>query len=189
MRTAHPRSLAAALGSLVLLACHVDAKVNASAPSDSEPSGFSDPAATPPPASSSLPVADAPTSPAAAPAGDACPLTCFEARGSERASLTTEETAQLRASLEPVLGRMRSCASGDEWRRRGSPTLNLRIAPDGTLAELGVDPGYAGVSSCFYEPAQGTGMSLALPGRKVVRCAERCQREPAQRSRRSTRPR
>ncbi len=189
MVTPTSRLLTAVLGSFVLLACHVDAKVNASAP-ESESSGFSDPATAPAESSvASLPVADAPATPIAPPPVDGCPLTCFEARGPVRASLTAEETVQLRTSLEPVLGRMRSCSSGDEWRRRGSPTLNLRIAPDGTLAELGVDPGYAGVSSCFYESERGAGTSVALPGRKVVRCAERCEREPSPRARHSGRPR
>jgi hypothetical protein len=117
--------------------------------------------------------APAPAAPVAPPA-DACPLTCFEARGSERASMTTEEQTQLRSALEPVLGRMRSCTSGGDFRRHGSPVINLRIAPDGTLSDLGVDPHHGRDFGCLDESARGANVSVSLPGRKVVRCAERC---------------
>jgi hypothetical protein len=91
--------------------------------------------------------------------------------------MTGEEHTQLRAALEPVLGRMRACTSDEEWRRYGSPTINLRLAPDGTLAELGVDPHHGHDSDCFDQVGRGSNASLTLPGRKVVRCAERCGRD------------
>lgn len=170
-----------------LLACRVDAKVKASTSEGAEASASSDtpPEPAPGPAVSSVPVADAPEAAPAAPPAGGCPLLCFEARGPARAELTAEENAQLRTSLEPLLSRMRSCASPEEWRRLGSPTMNLRIAPDGQLAELGLDPHYASVSSCIYDSEKGS-TNVALPGRKVVRCAERCVREPSRRVRRRT---
>ena len=166
---------ASLLASLVLgaLACHVEGEIKAStdesraaAPSDPEP-------VTAP--------APAPAAPAAVPT-DACPLFCYEARGSVRGEVTNEEATQLRSSLEPVLGRMRSCTTADDWRRYGSPTINLRIAPDGTLAEMGVDPHHGHSSSCFDDVGRSGNATLALPGRKVVRCAERCVRDNPRRS-------
>jgi hypothetical protein len=95
--------------------------------------------------------------------------------------MTAEELTQLLTALEPTIGRMRACAGADEWRRHGSATVNLRIAPDGTLAELGVDPHHGGQSSCFDDAGRGASTSVSLPGRHVVRCAERCVREAPRR--------
>lgn len=163
-------------------ACRVDAKVKASSDtnetsperSDGEPSFAAEPAAV----EAGAPVATA--SPA-----DACPLSCYAARGGEKANLTTEEVAQLRTSLEPVLGRMRTCTTPEDWRRHGSPFINLRIAPDGTLSELGVDPHHGSESACFDDAGRNAAsVSVTLPGRKVVRCAERCEHERLSRGRR-----
>lgn len=161
-------------------ACHAEAKVNASTDDDN---GFrNEPATTPAPAATTPAPAQTVSAPAAPP-GDACPLFCHEARGSVRAEMTAEEMTQLRTSLEPVLGRMRQCTSAEEWRRYGSAVVNLRIAPDGQLAELGVDPHHGHFNSCFDDVGRssGAGASLSLPGRKVVRCAERCVRETPRR--------
>ena len=158
----------------LLSGCHVEAKVNASTDDGrAEPQESS-------PAPAAAPVTAAPAAPSTPPA-DACPLSCYEARGSERAELMPEENTQLRTALEPTIGRMRSCASADEWRRHGSATVNLRIAPDGTLAELGVDPHHGSSSNCFDDAGRGASATLSLPGRKVVRCAERCVREAPRR--------
>jgi len=156
------------VGAIGALGCHAEVKVNAS----TDDTDHSDPPAAP--ASTPAPVtAAAPVAPSTPPA-DACPLLCYEARGSVRGEVTAEEATQLRSSLEPVLGRMRQCTSADDWRRHGSPTINLRIAPDGTLAEMGVDPSHGSSSSCFDDIGRNGNATLSLPGRKVVRCAERC---------------
>lgn len=178
--------LAAAAGA----GCRVEGKVNASgAMNETRAEGEGDVETTrstttpPPPAvPATAPPAQVTAAAPSAPPQDACPITCFEARGSERATMTPEEQTHLRSALEPVLGRMRSCTSPEDWRRFGSPTINLRIAADGTLAELGVDPHHGSASSCFDQAGQGATATLALPGRKVVRCAERCVRETPQRS-------
>ena len=155
-------------------ACHAEANVKASTDDDrpvrDDPQPTAAPA-TPAPVTAPAPPATPPT--------DACPLLCYEARGSVRGEMTAEETTQLRSALEPVLGRMRQCTTAEDWRRYGSATINLRIAPDGTLNELGVDPHHGQSSSCFDDVGRGfgSGATLSLPGRKVVRCAERCVRE------------
>ena len=168
---------ASAFAMLVLgTACHIEGKVKAGSDesrsdSNEAPMTVSAPASTTP-----APVA----APAlTAPPADACPVTCFEARGSQRVDLTAEEQTQLRSALEPVLSEMRSCTSADDWRRHGSPVINLRIAPDGTLSDLGVDPHHGQDGGCFDQAGHSANVSVALPGRKVVRCAERCLREPA----------
>jgi hypothetical protein len=157
----------------LLAGCHAEAKINASTDESRSEAPESEPAPSAP-ASASV-TAAAPAAPSAPPA-DACPLTCFEARGSERVELTAEEITQLRTALEPTIGKMRSCSSPEDWRRYGSATVNLRLAPDGTLAELGVDPHHANQSSCFDDAGRGATASVSLPGRKVVRCAEHCAR-------------
>ncbi len=162
---------ASAVASLVLCAAGCQAEVNVKA-------STSDSNESPPPAAPAAPAASPPPAPvASAPPADACPLFCYEARGSVRAELTAEEMTQLRAGLEPVLGRMRACTSSGDFRKHGSPMLNLRIAPDGTLADLGVDPEHGLESTCFESASREGSASIALPGRKVVRCAERCVRE------------
>ena len=157
------------------VACEAHAEVKASTDDDNPVR------VTPQQTTASTPAPVATVSAPSAPPGDACPLFCHEARGSFRAEMTTEEMTQLRSSLEPVLGRMRQCTSADDWRRYGSATVNLRIAPDGQLAELGVDPHHGHSNSCFDDVGRsfGAGASLSLPGRKVVRCAEHCVRENA----------
>ncbi|MDB4933261.1 MAG: hypothetical protein JWP87_233 [Labilithrix sp.] len=160
-------------------ACHAEASVKAST-NDQARGDDTETASAPAPAPVAPAAAAAPAAPSTPPA-DACPLTCFEARGSERVDLTNEEVTQLRSALEPVIGRMRSCSSAEEWRRYGSAVVNLRIAPDGTLAELGVDPHHGREAQCFDDAGRGASPSLSLPGRKVVRCAEHCVREAPRR--------
>jgi hypothetical protein len=158
--------------------CHAEAKVKAST---QEPEERTENVTTAAPTPAPAPAA--PTPPPA-PRSDACPLTCFESRGPERAVMTNEEHTQLRSALEPVLGRMRACTSDEEWRRYGSPVINLRLAPDGTLAELGVDPHHGHDSDCFDQVGRGANASVTLPGRKVVRCSEHCARDTGDRGRR-----
>jgi hypothetical protein len=75
---------------------------------------------------------------------------------------------------------MRTCTSPEDWRRHGSPFVNLRIGPDGSLSELGVDPHHGRESGCFEDAGRGAGnVSASLPGRTVVRCAERCVTQPS----------
>lgn len=172
-------SVASVLALVALLsACHAEAKINAS--TDEGRTEVTEPEPAPAPAASKPVTAAAPAAPSTPPA-DACPLSCYEARGSERVEMTAEEMTQLRTALEPTIGRMRSCASAEEWRRHGSATVNLRIAPDGTLSELGVDPHHGQQSGCFDDAGRGASASVSLPGRKVVRCAERCTREAPRR--------
>ena len=173
-------SCASALASLVLCtACQVEGSVKGSATANESRFEANEPTTAAPASSAPNPAPVAPVAPAAAvaPPADACPVSCFEARGSERVNVTAEEQGQLRTALEPVLGRMRGCTSPEEWRRHGSPVINLRIAPDGTLADLGVDPHHGRESACFDDSGRGASVTVSLPGRKVVRCSERCVRD------------
>jgi len=174
-----PLSLLALLAGVALVGgCHAEAHVKAST-SEEPKSDFSEPATAAPAQPQTTAAAAPPPSAPSTPPADACPLTCYEARGSEAIDLRSEEVAQLRSALEPVIGRMRQCVAPEEWRRHGSATVNLRIAPDGTLSELGVDPGHGSQSSCFDDVGRGASASVSLPGHKVVRCAERCVHESA----------
>ena len=177
----HSASSTLSLPALVALfalaaGCHAEAHVKAST-SEEPKSDFSEQATTAPSQPQTTAAATPPPSEPSTPPADACPLTCYEARGSEAIDLKSEEITQLRSALEPVIGRMRQCVAPEEWRRYGSATVNLRIAPDGTLSELGVDPGHGSQSSCFDDVGRGASASVSLPGHKVVRCAERCVHE------------
>jgi hypothetical protein len=166
---------ALALFGSLLLACQASAKVNTSASASMSEEPSETPTAPP---SDDKPAAAAPA-PSAPPAAEpACPLTCYEARGPTRSTLSPEEDKQLRDALEPLLGRMRSCTGADDWRRYGSPTLNLRIAPDGTLTDIGFDSSASGTSRCISEVEHGATATVSLPGRKVIRCTERCAAPP-----------
>lgn len=133
----------------------------------------------PAPAPTSVPTTASETS--STPPPDACPLTCYEASGATRMPLTPEETAQIRAALEPALSKMRACESPAAWKQQGSPTLHLRLDADGKLAELDVDPS-RGDTGCFDSAALSSNVSVTLSGRNTVRCAERCEHESARRA-------
>lgn len=135
------------------------------------------PAVPPEPAPAASSAAPAPTAPPA----DACPLQCHEARGPVSAPLTVEETAQLRTALEPLFSRLRACAGSDGLHRRNTPVVHLRIGVDGSLTEHGVDPEHDLSSGCFEDASRSTALSVSLPGRKAVRCAERCVVDPGPR--------
>ena len=151
-------------------ACHVEGEIKASGDTNDRRNESPEPVASSP--------APAPVVAAApAPRTDACPVTCFEPQGSMRVAVTNEELTQLRSALDPMLSRMHACTTDDDWRRRGSPVINLRIAPDGTLSEVGIDPHHGLASSCFEEAGRSSSPSLSLPERKIVRCVERCGRE------------
>ena len=169
-------------------ACQASAKasINTGKEAD-EPSTFSE-GSPPPAATTTATAAPAPVASTPPPA-DACPLQCFEANGSSRVDVTADEQTQLRTALEPVLSNMRGCTSASDWRRHGSAVINLRIAPDGTLSDLGIDPGRANDNGCFDQAANGANVSVSLPGRKVVRCAERCIVQNQAGQRRQTRTR
>ena len=166
-----PVSLLAVVALVPLAAgCHAEAHVKASTSEDTK-SDFSEPAATAPAQPQTTTAAAPPPSEPSTPPADACPLTCYEARGSEAVDLRSEEITQLRSALEPVIGRMRQCVAPEEWRRHGSATVNLRIAPDGTLSELGVDPGHGSQSSCFDDVGRGATARCRCPGTRS--CAAR----------------
>ncbi len=153
-----------------LFGCRAEANIKAST-NDNEPRDEPVTAAAP---AAAAPVAAAPTPSRS----ESCPLFCYEARGSMRAEVTAEENAQLKTALEPTLARLQQCTSVEDWRRHGSPTINVRLAPDGTFADMGVDPHHGHESYCFDQVGRGASASVTLPGRKVVRCAEHCARAP-----------
>jgi hypothetical protein len=176
------RAYQLAILAVLAVGCHAEASIKAS--TSDEPRAEASATTTPTEAQTTAAAAPPPAAPSTPPT-DACPLHCYEARGSEAIDLRADEVTQLRSALEPVIGRMRQCVAPEEWRRHGSATVNLRIAPDGTLSELGVDPGHGSQSTCFDDSGRGATASVSLPGHKVVRCSERCVRETPRRGRRT----
>ncbi|HEY8076621.1 MAG TPA: hypothetical protein VIF62_20995 [Labilithrix sp.] len=157
-------------------ACQASVSAKASTSGDAnEKATFSD---NPPAASQSSAPAPPPQPVTATPA-NVCPLHCYEARGADKADVSNDELAQIAPAIEPALAKMRACTSPDQWRRYGSPTIHLRIEPDGVVHELDVDPHHRfGDYSCIEDAGRTSSISLALPGRKAVRCAEHCDASP-----------
>jgi hypothetical protein len=168
---------------LVLSACQASANVKASASANDARASSEESAPTAQPQAAPSP------EPAPAPPADACPLTCYEAQGWARVPLSSDEHASLRSALAPMLGKMRSCGSSGGARRARSATIHLRLAPDGKLAELGVDPHHGGDEACLDQSAQGASPSISLPGRKTVRCSEQCAGDKPRSGKRSKRAR
>jgi hypothetical protein len=164
---------------LAATSCSVNAKVrgdvNTGAGADvSTKENPPEPPAEPPPASPQPAQTAAPAPTQAAPVASACPLTCYVAAGASRLAVTDQELEGLKGALGPMLGTMRGCVSPEAWRRRGSPVLNIRVAPDGKIAEVGVDPHHDhDGDGCFANAAQST-PNASFPGRTTIRCAERC---------------
>ncbi len=134
-------------------------------------------ASEPPPVTASAPAqTQAPVANAAPPA-DACPLSCYVASGADHFAVSDQEAASIRSALEPTLAGMRACTTPDSWRRHGSPMLHLRVAADGAVNEVDVDPHhrYEYERACMDNAAR-TGVTLSLPGRFAVRCSEHCAR-------------
>ena len=102
-------------------------------------------------------------------------MACYVASGADHVAVTDQESASIRAALEPVVATMRACTGPDQWRRHGSPVLHLRVASDGVVREVDVDPhhGYDRERTCLENAARND-VTLSLPGRHAVRCAERC---------------
>lgn len=147
------------------LGCRAEAKINASTSDEPRQEAAAEPAPV-----TAAPVAVAPV----AARSDSCPLFCYEPRGSVRAEVTAEESAQLKSALEPTFARLQQCTSPEDWRRHGSPTVNVRLAADGSFAEMGIDPHHGREGYCFDQVGHGGSASVALPGRKVIRCSEHC---------------
>ena len=174
------------LAALSFVGCRVSAEaktgsgVNASIDGNESRSSSTETVSTTPPSPPPPPPASsAPPPPPAPPPASACPLDCYVASGGDRIAVTDQELQSIRSGLEPVMGRMRACADAETWRRRGSPTILLRVAPDGSAAEVDVDPhhGYELEARCMDSAAQGASVAVSLPGRAAVRCVERCVAE------------
>jgi hypothetical protein len=158
--------------------CRVNAEAKASTSGEAradvraegnETTSAPEPAPQPPPAQPAPEPAPAPV------AASSCPVACYVASGAARLPVTAEEQAQLTSALAPVFGRMHVCTEGGHRSlRHRSPVLNLRIAPDGRLEDLGVDPGHGWSEACMDSAARDGNVQLSLPGRTTVRCHEQC---------------
>jgi hypothetical protein len=157
----------------LVAACHAEVHASTSAEAKTDDTTK---VTEPAPASTPAP-APAPAPPTTPPQGT-CPLHCYVAWGADRAEVTNDELSQIQTAVEPALAKMRACtAENQNWRRHGSPVLQLRVEPDGIIHEIDVDPhhGYDYARSCIDDAARETNISLAMPGRKAVRCNERCE--------------
>jgi hypothetical protein len=161
---------------LSVAACQASASAHVSASGEAQGNAEASGETSSAPAPAASAPADPPPAPASTPA-DACPLHCYVASGAYRTDVSADELAQIKSAVEPVLSRMRACIAADAWRAHGSPTLHLRVGPDGAVHDVDVDPhhAYDYERGCIDGAANGSSLNLALPGRKAVRCVERCQ--------------
>ena len=159
------------LAVLGAVACQANASIHASTSDEAKTDDTTTSAPPTPP-----PQPAPPPGPVTATPANVCPLHCYEARGADRASVTNEELGQIAPAIEPALAKMRACTPPEAWRRHGSPTIHLRIEPDGVVHEVDIDPHHHfGDYGCIEEAGRTTSIALSLPGRKAVRCAERCE--------------
>ena len=174
--------------------CRVSAEAKASTSGEANASANAETTETTPAPASTTETAPEPAPAPAETTAGACPITCYAAQGARAVSVSPEEETQLRAALGPVFGRMRGCTEGRGFTGRlGSPTVNLRIAPDGSLSEIGVDPHHGWAQQCMADTAHGSSPQISLPGRHDIRCREQCPhpKRPATRKatkRRAARP-
>jgi hypothetical protein len=175
-RAANLPGLAALTLVVVTSGCRVSAEAKASTSGEANASANAESTESTPAPATETAAEPAPPAPPESTAG-ACPITCYAAQGARAVSVTPEEETQLRGALAPVFGRMRGCTEGRGFSGRlGSPTVNLRIASDGSVSEIGVDPHHGWAQQCMADTARGSGLQLALPGRHDVRCREQCPR-------------
>lgn len=178
------RRLSFGLAAALVSGCHAQTELKASADKDvreestfsvdgpgTAPSGATATPTTPPKTTTQTVAAPV------APPPEACPMVCYAASGAAVSPVTAAESATIRTSLEPVMAGMRSCTNADQWRRQGSPVLNLRVGSDGLVNEVDVDPhhGFDSERSCL-DTASHQAVTLSLPGRYDVRCAEKCEK-------------
>jgi hypothetical protein len=153
------------------VACQANASIHASTSADAKTDDTATTTTTPEPAQPAPPPAPTTATPA-----NVCPLHCYEARGADHAAVSNEELGQIAPAIEPALAKMRACTPPDAWRLHGSPTIHLRIEPDGVVHEVDVDPHHHfGDYACIEDAGRSTSIALSLPGRKAVRCTERCE--------------
>ncbi len=181
------RSTRAVLVLFVLGCAACQASVSAKASTSGDAKFSADEKSTasdnPPPATTQTAPPPPPPQPVTATPANVCPLRCYEARGADKADVTGDELAQIAPAIEPALAKMRACTPPEQWRRHGSPTIHLRIEPDGVVHELDVDPHHHfGDYACIEDAGRTTSIALALPGRKAVRCAEHCDVGPTTRN-------
>lgn len=182
--------LAVAGGLSLVVGCQYNANVKASTNTGVQgDSDFSTNAASQPQMTEPAPPPAAPAEPPP-PSAPICPIACYAPSGANHNLVTAEEHAQIKAALEPAFARMHQCMEGAHaeaaqydqqgYRVRGrgrghrSPVLNLRIAPDGKLEDLGVDPHHGYDERCMDVAAREAATNLSLPGRHTVRCHEQC---------------
>lgn len=181
--------LLAAVGLALVVGCQYNANVKAS--TNTGVQGDSDFSSNPQPQPQPTETAPPPQPVASEPPPSApiCPIACYAPSGANHNLVTIEEHNQIKAALEPAFARMHGCMDGSRaeapqydgqghrvrhGRGHRSPVLNLRIAPDGKLEDLGVDPHHGYDERCMDAAAREAATNLSLPGRHTVRCHEQC---------------
>lgn len=110
-----------------------------------------------------------------------CPFHCYLAQGASRVAMAPEDEARIGQAFAETMGQFRSCGDGRRYRRRSSPTVNLRFNAQGELAESGYD-----LESYVRDPDIGCYATVPRnlptvggPPSSTVRCAEVCERPKA----------
>ncbi len=111
----------------------------------------------------------------------ACPFRCYMAQGASRVAMAPEDEARIGQVFAETMGQFRSCGEGRRYRRRSSPTLNLRFNAQGELAESGYDlESYVrDPDIACYATVPRSVPAVGGPPSSTVRCAEVCERPKA----------
>ncbi len=110
-----------------------------------------------------------------------CPFRCYVAQGASRVAMAPEDETRIGQAFAETMGQFRSCGDGRRYRRRSSPTLNLRFNAQGELAESGYDlESYVrDPDIACYATVPRNVPAVGGPPSSTVRCAEVCERPKA----------
>jgi hypothetical protein len=121
------------------------------------------------------PVAEAPAP--ATPLPEGCAFKCYIAEGYQKQPLPEADEARFRGVFGATMDQLRACAGPSGYRRKSSPTLNLRFNFQGELVDEGHDfTGYTNDPnySCYDRVPRSLPKAQG-PAASTVRCAEICE--------------
>jgi len=121
------------------------------------------------------PAAEAPA--ASTPLPEGCAFKCYVAAGYQKQPLPEADEARFRGVFGGTMDQLRACAGPRGYRRKSSPTLNLRFNFQGELVDEGHDfTGYTNDANYgCYDRVPRSLPKTQGPAASTVRCSEICE--------------
>jgi len=121
------------------------------------------------------PAAEAPA--ASTPLPEGCAFKCYVAEGHQKQPLPEADEARFRGVFGGTMDQLRACAGPRGYRRKSSPTINLRFNFQGELVDQGHDfTGFTNDANygCYDRVPRALPKTQG-PAASTVRCAEICE--------------